>query len=420
MLDVGLQPEIYIRFGIALALGLLIGIERGWSQRLSEEGERIAGIRTFSLIALLGSFWGFISGLVGDIILGFALLGFIALLITGYIYNVREKHDIGLTTEIAAFLTFALGITIIKGYILLSVATGIVMLVLLSKKRLLHKWLNIIEPEELNAGIIFLLISAVILPMLPNRGYGPWNVLNPYEIWWMVVLIAGLSFVGYIGLRALGEKYGILVTSLSGGLVSSTAVTITMGGFTRTSSLVPMLTEGVLVASVASFMRILIWVGIFNRALFYEVWIPVVMMIFATIAGAVWIWQTKEIEEQETEFNVSNPLQLSTAIKFGLILAVVFILVEVTRQWFGEMGVYILSFISGLADVDSITLSLAKMTGQTLAEDVARTSIVIIAMSTTFVKGTIFTYFAGFRKSRYLLIVYGFTLLVGFLSLLLV
>lgn len=420
MLDVGLQPEIYIRFGIALALGLLIGIERGWSQRLSEEGERIAGIRTFSLIALLGSFWGFISGLVGDIILGFALLGFIALLITGYVYNVREKHDIGMTTEIAAFLTFALGIMIIKGYILISVATGIVMLILLSKKQLLHKWLNIIEPEELNAGIIFLLISAVILPMLPNRGYGPWNVLNPYEIWWMVVLIAGLSFIGYIGLRALGEKYGILVTSLSGGLVSSTAVTITMGGFARTSSLVPMLTEGVLVASVASFMRILIWVGIFNRALFYEVWLPVVMMILATIAGAVWIWQMKEIEEKETDFNISNPLQLSTAIKFGLILAVVFILVEVTRQWFGEMGIYILSFISGLADVDSITLSLAKMTGETLAEDVATTSIVIIAMSTTFVKGTIFTYFAGFRKSRYLLIVYGITLLVGFLSLLLV
>ncbi|MDX1672671.1 MAG: MgtC/SapB family protein, partial [Balneolaceae bacterium] len=126
--------DIYTRFALALALGLIIGIERGWHQRQSEEGERIAGIRTFGLISLLGAFWGLFADIIGNVILGFALIGFVGLIIAGYILSVREHEDYGMTTEIAAFITFSLGVAVVKGYVVLSIATGVIMVLILSLK----------------------------------------------------------------------------------------------------------------------------------------------------------------------------------------------------------------------------------------------------------------------------------------------
>ncbi|MGK7371030.1 MAG: MgtC/SapB family protein, partial [Candidatus Halalkalibacterium sp. M3_1C_030] len=170
--------QLMMKLGLILLLGFLVGIERGWSFKKKKEGERTAGIRTFTLIALSGGLWGVLHEHVGDILLGIALLGFTLIIMTGYVQHYRDTGKVGLTTEVAAFLTFTVGILVIKGYIVLSVSVIILMVLLLSIKPGLHKWVKTIEPNELYSGILFLIISAIMLPLLPNRGFGPGEVLN--------------------------------------------------------------------------------------------------------------------------------------------------------------------------------------------------------------------------------------------------
>ncbi|MEQ8193330.1 MAG: MgtC/SapB family protein, partial [Rhodospirillales bacterium] len=190
--------DLYQRLGLALGIGLLIGIERGWQFRTEVEGGRIAGARTFTLIGLLGGVWGVLALNVHVAILGAAFLGFSALLVTAYIFNLRHsaKPDLGITTEVATLLTFALGALAVLGDMILAAAAAVVTVAVLDIKARMHGWIETITKYELDAAIKLLLISVVLLPLLPDKGFGPGQVLNPFTIWWMVVLIASLSFLG--------------------------------------------------------------------------------------------------------------------------------------------------------------------------------------------------------------------------------
>src|SRR6056297_1690720 len=233
MFDDLTDMQLLIKFGLILLLGFLVGIERGWSFKKKKEGERTAGIRTFTLIAISGGLWGLLHRHVGDVLLGVALVGFILIIMVGYYQHARVTGKLGLTTEMAAFLTFTVSIAVIKGYIILPVSITILMVLLLSIKPELHKWVKTIEPKELYSGIVFLIISAILLPLLPNRGFGPWEVWNPFELWGMVVLIAGISYAGYFSMKYLGKEKGLLFTSFTGSLVSSLAVTVTLGRYSE-------------------------------------------------------------------------------------------------------------------------------------------------------------------------------------------
>ena len=408
MFEQGTDYQLMIRIGLILLLGFLVGIERGWSLRKEKESKRPAGIRTFTLIALAGGLWGILSEHVGEILMGFALLGFVLIILFGYYLQAKDTGAFGITTEMAAFVTFAVGVAVIKGYITLSVSVTILMVLILSIKPKLHKWVKTIEPKEIYSGIVFLIISAVLLPLLPNRGFGPWQVLNPFELWGMVVLIAGISYAGYFSMKYLGGEKGILFTSFTGSLVSSIAVTVTLGRFTREMESWEMLITGVLISAFTALARILLWVFIFNPDLFVEVGISILLMITATLAAALWVWLNSEKTRKQKKFNMRNPLQLSTAVQFGIVLAVVMLLAEASRQWFGDPGIYGLSMISGMIDIDSITLSLLQMGGESLSQKVAANAVILVAMTNSLVKGAIFMFFAGFRDSMkllYLLIV---------------
>lgn len=260
----------------------------------------------------------------------------------------------------------------------------------------LHTWIKTIEPQEFYSGILFLIISAVVLPLLPNQGYGPWEVLNPFEIWAMVVLIAGISYIGYFSMKYLGSQKGILFTSFTGALVSSIAVTVTLGRFAREGETTDVLIIGVLIANFTTLGRMLLWVAIFNPILIYGVGPPVAAMIVTTSGLALWVWLNSAHSKKRKKFSsIENPLQLSTAIQFGVILALVMLLAEASRQWLGDPGVYGLSLISGMVDMDSITLSLLQIGGDTLSEEVAVNGLILVAIANTFVKGAIFAFLAA-------------------------
>lgn len=401
------QIDLIWKLGAALGVGLLIGIERGWYGREEDEGDRIAGIRTFSLSGLLGGIWAVLIPYTGEWVLGLVLLAFTALIIASYIYEqkTQDEQDIGITTEVGLLITYSLGAWAALGYQIEALATSVVVITLLSIKPVLHSWLRKIEVKVIYAGIKLLIISVILLPLLPNKGYGPWDALNPYWIWWMVVLISGLSFLGYLLVKYAGEGKGTLLTSIIGGLASSTAVTISLANFAKQQKLSSskLFAGGVLIASSVMFVRVYIEVAVVNPQLLHPLWIPLTAMLFLTFGSVIWLWK-KSTDSSQTDknpaLNLGNPLQLATALKFGALLAIILVLATALEEWFGDRGIYLLALISGLMDVDAITLSLSKMAQNEITDSVATMGIVIAAISNTLVKAGLFIFLAGWQKSR--------------------
>lgn len=408
--------EQLLDVGIAFALGLLIGVERGWHERAAAEGERIAGIRTFGLLGLLGGLWGILSQLVGEVILGFAFLAVAVVVIVAHWQMSQIDKDRGITTIIAALLTFALGALAALGEIHIATVAAVAATILLSLKPSLHRWLRRIESEEIYAVLKLLLISVVLLPVLPDKGYGPWQVFNPYEVWWMVVLIAGLSFLGYVVMRVVGTKRGILITGLLGGFVSSTATTLNFARLARRTSMERILSVGVLIAAATMFPRLLVVVGIVNPQLIPSLLLPMFLMTLTAVGYGVWRWRRQGEENVPSEIALKNPLELSSALQFGLLLSVIIILAEAFRAWFGPTGIYVLAALSGLADVDAISLSLSRMALAELEPAVAAQGILIAVMVNTLVKGVLAAIFGNARMFRELVPGIILTLLVGVLS----
>lgn len=400
-----IELTLIARMGLILLLGFLVGIERGWSFQKKKEGQRTAGVRTFTLIALSGGLWGVLSEHGGDFLLGVALLAFTVIIMVGYYQHAKQTGYLGLTTEMAALVTFTVGLAVIKGYVIMSVSVTVVMVLILNVKPELHKWIKTIEPNELYSGILFLLISAVLLPLLPDRGYGPWNVLNPFEIWLMVVLIAGISYAGYFSLKYLGSQKGILFTSFTGSIVSSLAVTVTLARFTEDIKSKDLLITGILIATFTALSRVILLTLIFNPGLIPAVGPPVGMMVAAALIISAWLWKNSEHVKAGKSLKLpQNPLQISTAVQFGIVLAIVLLLSEASRRWMGDPGVYGLALITGMVDIDSITLSLLNMSDESPVQTAAATGIVLATITNTLVKGAIFTYFIGIKEAWKLII----------------
>lgn len=391
----------------ALGVGLLIGIERGWKGRVKEEGDRVAGLRTFSLTGLLGGIIGILSVPVGEWLLAAAFLSFALVVAVAHFVGSKESEDVGFTTSVALLITFSLGIWSSFGNHIYVFIVAVVVVALLGYKPEIHKCLKNIEKKEIYAGIKFLIISVIILPLLPNQGYGPYEALNPYWLWWMVVLITGLSFIGYLSITNLGDRIGILLTALSGALASSTAVTLSLANMAKKTRVSNLYMAGVLIASAIMFIRIIIEVAVVNINLIYTLWPPVLSMIILTLLGIFWLWKSgrEKDDKDKPPLKLKNPFQIKMAIQFAVLLAVILLLAEAMKGWFGDEGIYILSVVSGLMDVDAITLSLSKMATEELTEQVAVTGIVLAAVTNTIVKGLMFAFITKFKVSVKLILV---------------
>ncbi|EOA8956532.1 MgtC/SapB family protein [Vibrio harveyi] len=372
---------------VALLLGAIVGTQRGWVMRNSVEGSRVAGIRTFSLVGLLGGLVGILANLYTPLLLGFALIALVILACIAFVIQQKKSEDISITGVVSLVITFVLGSLAVSGEPVLAAAAAVITAVVLDNKRELHQALQRLQEYELDAALRLLLISIVLLPLLPNQAYGPWNALNPYEIWWMVVLIASISFVGYFAIKIGGAKRGILFTSVFAGLSSSTALTLQFSYLSREqSSISPLLASGILLSCGTMFPRLLIVLSVINPQLVTLLWPIVMIMMIALYFPAWWIWRRSEVGKVEQSNKQTNPLALQSALFFGVVLAVIMLLSHALSDLFGNAGVLILSALSGITDVDAISLALGRQSTQTLSVETAALGILIAASVNTVVK----------------------------------
>lgn len=391
------EQQVFYYLGVALAIGLLIGVERGWKEHDKKEGGRIAGVRTYGLIGLLGGGSALLAEQFGALVLGLTFIGLAGLLATSYLVNLdRGDDDVGITSLVAGLLTFVLGALSATGEVTIAAASAVITTLLLSYKPLLHRLVSTLDSKELRAGIKLLLISVVLLPILPNHGYGPWQALNPYTIWWMVVLIAMISFVGYFAIKITGARRGIVFTGLFGGLAASTAVTLHFSRLSRRDeALSTTLATGILLACGTMFPRMLLVASVINPDLFKLLLVPAAVMAILTYLPALVYWRTPPKNKTGTASPLKNPLELKAALGFGVLLALVMLLGKALQNWFGEAGLLSLAAASGVADVDAITLSLADMSQDDLTLSIAVTGIVIAASVNSLVKGAMAVFIGG-------------------------
>jgi uncharacterized membrane protein (DUF4010 family) len=379
-----LDVSVIWDFATALLIGALIGAER--EKRKSEDGEGI-GLRTFILIALVGAVAGFLSrGGVPWVLLA-AFLPVSALLFAGYWLVSRvQDRTFGLTTEIAAVAVFLLGAMTMLGHRELAIGLGVVTAAVLAYKQPLHGLVAKLGWDDVYAGVRLLVATFIILPLLPDRTLDPWEALNPYKLWLLVILISSLSLVGYVATRWLGAGRGTALTGITGGLVSSTAVTLS---FARRSRDEPAAGAtfacGILLAWAVMFGRVLVLVLAVNVGLVYPLVAPFAAMGLLTLLAAWLLYRRSGATAQPQDLPLRNPFSLTAAVEFALIFAAVLLLVKLTQFYFPGGGVYIVAALAGLTDVDAITLSMAEY-AKGNSPTVAAIAVVIAAISNTVVK----------------------------------
>lgn len=389
------MPSLLLDLVTAMAIGLLIGIERGWSSRGVADGQLAAGIRTYGLIGLLGGLAALLSQPYGVGAWIAILMVLAALVVVSYLGDLRNG-DMGMTSEVALLLTFLLGSLALSDQRMLAAGCAVIVALLLSLKDQLHAALRRLSALELSGALKLLFISLVLLPALPNQGYGPWQVFNPYSIWWMVVLIAGIGFAAYVAVRLVGTRHGLLITALLGSLVSSTAMTLSLSRLRERVSLHNLLACGLLATSALMFPRVLLEVGVINPALLPPLLGPLLVACGFYLLGALW-WYLRphETAAAEGDTPLSNPFELAPALRFALLLALILFLVEAARRLLGDMGVYLVALVSGLADVDAITLSLARNAHGGLDNQIAVRGIFLAALSNSLVKAGLIVVIGG-------------------------
>lgn len=408
-----------VDFGIAILLGALVGIEREKHKAEKKETIQTAGLRTFILLALLGASAGWLSReLAMPWVFAAALLIVGAFVLVGYLVSTRkDPQSAGLTTEVAAIVVFMLGAIVMIGFSEIAIALGVVTAATLAYKDPLHEFVGKLGWNDVFAGLRLLIATFIALPLLPNRPIDPWGALNPYALWLLVILISGLSLVGYALTRWLGPGRGALITGLTGGLVSSTAVTLS---FSREARSNPKSTTafacGILLAWAVMFARVLVLVAVVNQALLASLLVPFGLMgiVVSGVAALLYFRDAADKFPATTkELEVSNPFSLSEAAKFAALFAVVLVAVKIAQLNFPASGVYAVAAVAGLTDVDAITLSMAELAKGDAAQ-VAVTAIVIAALVNTAVKCGIAFVVGGASLSKPLLLVTAAILVVGF------
>ena len=357
--------ELALRLCLALALGFVIGLERGWKERDEGEGRRAAGLRTFSLVGLLGGLFGSLS-LEGDRVLLAA--GFVTTSAVLALYMWREsQHEGGFsaTTLIAALVTFVLGAAAVLGDMAIAAGAGVATVGLLAYKSQLHGFLARITWAELRSGLLLAAMTFIALPLLPDRALDPWGALNPHQLWLITILIAAVSFVGYVAVKVAGPSRGLVLAATLGGLISSTVVTLTLAQLARSNTArIGLLAGSIIAAGAVMMARVLVLAGFVNLSLAAMLAVPLLAAaLFQAIAAFLLIGRdgTMVDGEQAEALVHKNPFLLSQVLRFGGILAIVMLAAGIAKSIYGDSGLWAVAAISGLADVDALTLSVANM-----------------------------------------------------------
>lgn len=366
------------RLLLALAIGFMIGVERGWQEREMKDGARAAGVRTYALIGLLGGVCALLIPFAGSLFLGAAFVAFAASLA---LFEWREANvfdSASATGMIAGLITFAIGAYAAVGNMVVAGVCGIAATFILAERKALHAFVENLKWTELRAGLLLLVMSFVLLPLLPDHPIDPWQALNPRQLWLMIVIIAALSFVGYISVRVAGERAGLIYAAAAGGFVSSTTVTWTYARLARAQpdSSMP-LAAGVTTSWAVSLTRMSA-IGIaLAPGLLWPLASVLAVPVLLLLGASFLLYRRAAMEQERSPLILTNPFELSEVLKFGLLLAAVTFIAKVTGSGTNQLGLIPLAAISGLVDVDPITLSTAKIAGQAVTLPFAATVIVI-------------------------------------------
>lgn len=401
---------LFQKGAICLLVGALVGIER---ERAQEDHHKLfAGIRTFPLIALLGFLAALLGNAVAPWLLGVFAAGFIAMVIMSYFLEARLGFH-GATSEVAAIMVFVLGVLVFHEFYIVAIATSVVLTLFLSLKAPLQQLVSHVQAEDIYATLKFAIITAIVLPVLPDATIGPLDVLNPRQIWYMVVLIAGISFFGYVMVKVLGSKRGLTLTGITGGLVSSTAVTLS---FSQKSKEAPELgktfASAIVLACSIMFPRILVEIAVVNQSLLAFIW-PYLVILTISGVGASMLLLFGKHKDTNSEVDLKNPFELRSAIKFGLVFAVIIFVSKAAQIYLGSGGVFLAAGLAGLTDVDAITLSMANLSKSAVSESTASIAILIAVVVNTVVKAGIAFTLGSVALRRYTLPGFGIVLLTG-------
>lgn len=376
-----LDFALFRDFGTALLIGGLIGIER--EKRNTRERQGAAGLRSFVLFATIGAVGGFFAvKLATPWVLAAVLLSTAAIVVAAYLATLRKHPDsIGITTEIASLVTCLLGALVTSGHRELAIGLGVTTAALLAYKQPLHAMVGRLAADDVFAVLRLLLATFIVLPLLPDEAIDPWGAINPRTLWLLVLLISGMSLVGYVVTRWLGPGKGIAATAASGGLVSSTAVTLTFVKQSRDSDAsATQLAGGILLAWTVMFVRVLVAATVVTGSLFAHLAPSFVAMALASAIGAfVCLSRPRAGVVVAAPVTVKNPFSLLAAAKFAALFAVVQLVLRLCQEYLPAAGTYAVAALAGLTDVDAITLSMAQRARE--GADAARVAVVAIAIA---------------------------------------
>ncbi|WP_457644091.1 MgtC/SapB family protein [Persephonella sp.] len=377
----------------SLSAGLIIGLER--EHRTKEE--TFAGIRTFPLISIMGTLSAYINDVYWSGILYIVFGGLVLLTVLNFYLEYHK--DIGATTEIATIITFMIGVIIYYEHYYIAAFTAVVTTILLALKKTLEDFAKKLSQEDIRAILKFALVTIIIYPLLPDSYMGPMNAFNPKEIWKMVVIVSSLDFISYVILRWKGTKQ-LWLTGVIGGLISSTAVSFELSKLSRKyPAVLYSALFGIILAWLIMNFRVLMLSGIINLDLVVHLIIPMtaVSSVYVVIIAYVFMKnREKIIEASNKDISFSNPFEITSALQFGLIYGLIMFITKLLKHSYGEKGIYLASFISGVIDVDAITLSLSVMAKESLDLSIAIKGILIAVLSNSFFK-FIYIYLFGDR-----------------------
>lgn len=398
--------SIIWNLGIALLLGLIVGIEREF-QHYRQHIQIFAGIRTFTLISLLGWLIGFLAQQLGEFTLVLvAFSGMTALAMVTYFVMVWKKGIIGVTNEISALIVFFLGILVSYNYVLIALICAIVMTTLLSYKYYLHQAAQKLHIEEIHAGLKLGIISVVVLPLLPNKSYSlvdiPYSeqffqtfpkffyflqnaqIFNPFKIWLLVVFICALSSIGYLLIKTIGPKKGIGITGAIGGIVSSTAVVTTLSEISKKAKTYNTFAFGVVVAWIVMLIRMLFIIFVLNKTLFSSVFDILGFMMLAALTCAVYFYfkRTSKGKKAETTLTLTSPFALKPALKLTLFFVVFLFLSKLLQYWLGSTGIYLACIFAAFTTTDATIISVVTLfSAGEIALSVAVTGVILTLIS---------------------------------------
>lgn len=391
--------DMFQRLAMALGVGFLVGVERGWRHRDAPDGARAAGLRTHAIIGLMGGVAGASLPAVGA--LGFAALtlAFAGAFVAFKLKESERDNDISVTGTIAGLLVYALGAYAMWGNLLAVAAVGVTLVALLAFKDALHDWLDKITWKELRSALLILGATFIALPLLPDRTIDTWDAINPRELWLLTILVAGASFAGYVAVRVLGNDIGVLAGAAAGALVSSTVVTAELGRRVKSDE-----THAVVggaaaaIAAAISVGRVFALLAVTAPLMLPEAGPALIAAVLVFAAGAFALRHfDREGDSGESAQKLQSPLNLWSVVKFALFLGGVIIAGRIISDTYGQAGLLPFAATAGLADVDAVTLAASSLVRGGLDPAVGGHAVLIAVVMNTIAKGVIAFVTGGWR-----------------------